>query len=71
VFAVAWGGEETVDEFFVGVWCGVVEEGVDLGWGWRETGEVEGDAAEPEGRRGGGLRGDASGGVAGGEGAVE
>jgi hypothetical protein len=46
VFAVAWGSEETVDEFLVGVWCGVVEERFDVSGGRRESGEVEGDAAD-------------------------
>ncbi len=44
--AVAGAGEESVDEALVGVGGMVGEEGVDLVGGWREAGEVEGDAPD-------------------------
>jgi hypothetical protein len=45
-FAETGRGEEAVDDFFVGVWAGVGEEGVALGGGRGEAGEVEGDATQ-------------------------
>ena len=38
MFSVMRGGEETVDEGFVGVGGGVMEESVDLDWIRRQTG---------------------------------
>ena len=51
-FAVAGRGEQAVDDFLVGVGRGVGEEGVDLGGGGRQTGEIERDAADEGGAAG-------------------
>ena len=70
-FAVVGGGEEAVDEFGVGVGGRVGGEGFDFGGGGGETGEVEADAADESAPVGGRGEGEAFGGEALGEQAVD
>ena len=65
-FAVVWGGDDLVGEEIGGVGSGVIDEGVDFGWFWREPGEVGVEAADECGAVGFGGWGEASG-VEGGE----
>ncbi len=55
--AVGRGGEQAVDDLFVGVGRFVFQEGVDFGGRGRQAGEIEGDAADEAAaiERGGGL----------------
>jgi hypothetical protein len=53
-FAVSGGGEEAVDDLFVGVGAGVVEEVAELGGGGGKAGEIKREAAEERGAAGGG-----------------
>jgi hypothetical protein len=48
-FAEAWGGEQPVDQAFVGAGRAVGDEGIDFLRGRRETGEVEGESADEGG----------------------
>ncbi len=55
-FSVSWGGEKSVDEVFVGVGVGVVDEVLYFLESGRESGEVESEAADEGFFRGFGRR---------------
>ena len=51
-FAEAGRGEQAIDDSFFRGGGGVGEEGIELGLGRRQSGEIEGDATQPTFRRG-------------------
>lgn len=46
VFAEGGGGEESIDELFVGEWRGIGEEGIDFGECGRKSGQIEGESSD-------------------------